>query len=105
MLGESDSNGNVLSQAVTAPGTPASFSQTYSYDGLHRLASAEKATGATPTWRQDYTQPDGGKTRLHGLREGRRGGAQLRKGSLPIADGGQDQQSRILFNMESDNIK
>ena len=37
------------------PGVSSPYVQTYAYDALNRLQSAEEAVGATSTWKQVYT--------------------------------------------------
>jgi YD repeat-containing protein len=57
--GTTDDNGNVRAQSVTAPGMAQPYVQTYSYDTLNRLQSAEETNAqmstTTPTWRQVYS--------------------------------------------------
>ncbi len=53
-----DNNGNVLSQTITvnrSNQSPLVFNQTYVYDSLNRLKSAEEVTGTTSNWKQTYT--------------------------------------------------
>lgn len=56
--GASDNNSNVRTQAITVPGVAAPYVQTYGYDELNRLATAEERNAqvstTTPTWRQVY---------------------------------------------------
>lgn len=47
-------NGNLRSQTTTVPGAAAPLVQTYVYDELNRLRSAEEKSGASTTWRQVY---------------------------------------------------
>src|SRR5690606_25547984 len=56
--GTTNNNGNVLSQMITVkrPGqSDLVFDQTYTYDSLNRITSAEEKTGATQNWKQAYT--------------------------------------------------
>lgn len=52
----SDNNGDVRTQTITVPGAAASYVQTYGYDGLNRLATAEEwnaqASTTSPVWKQ-----------------------------------------------------
>jgi RHS repeat-associated protein len=48
--GTSNNNGNVLSQSITRPGV-AALNQTYSYDGVNRLATAAEGSN----WSRTYT--------------------------------------------------
>ncbi|MCV4632886.1 hypothetical protein OFB83_30260, partial [Escherichia coli] len=57
-FGTAANNGNVLSQTITVKRTGQSdlvFVQTYAYDSLNRISSAEEKTGTTMNWRQTYT--------------------------------------------------
>ena len=45
-------NGNVLSQTIAVSGN--SYEQTYSYDGVNRLASAAESAGGVASWSQTY---------------------------------------------------
>src|SRR5262249_13866409 len=47
-------NGNVLSQTVTIP-SGLTLAQSYSYDGVNRLLSAQENNGATLNWQQTFT--------------------------------------------------
>jgi RHS repeat-associated protein len=49
-----NNNGNLASQSVHIPGGPI-LTQTYEYDPLNRLKTAEEANGASQTWKQTYT--------------------------------------------------
>jgi len=55
--GSTNNNGNVLSQTITVE-RPSQidlvFDQTYTYDSLNRITSAEEKTGATQNWKQTY---------------------------------------------------
>ncbi len=56
--GTTNNNGNVLSQQITVNRnnqSPLIFNQTYVYDSLNRLKSAEEKTGAVTNWKQVYT--------------------------------------------------
>lgn len=48
-------NGNLRSQAITVPGAATPLVQTYLYDALNRLESAEEKTGTASTWKQVYS--------------------------------------------------
>lgn len=54
-----DNNGNLLSQSITVPqiGTVQGFSstQTYQYDAVNRLTSAEELSGSMQLWKQSYS--------------------------------------------------
>lgn len=52
--GTSNNNGNLASQSLHIPGGP-TLTQTYGYDSLNRLESAQEANGASQTWKQAYT--------------------------------------------------
>lgn len=54
-LDTAKNNGNPQSQSITAPGAPTPFVQTYVYDDLNRLKSAEEKAGAASTWKQVYS--------------------------------------------------
>jgi RHS repeat-associated protein len=54
-LDPSKNNGNVQSQTITYAGVAAPLAQTYLYDPLNRLQSAEEKSGAATTWRQVYS--------------------------------------------------
>lgn len=54
--GSTDNNGNVQSQTITLPGL--TLSQSYTYDSLNRLLSAQEMNGANQTWKQSYTYID-----------------------------------------------
>jgi len=43
-----DNNGNVYSQALDAPGLPATLTQTYNYDGVNRAANGAEVFVDTP---------------------------------------------------------
>lgn len=47
-------NGNLLSQKITFNGLTQPFEQTYSYDSLNRLQSAEEKVNNSPTWKQTF---------------------------------------------------
>lgn len=56
--GTTANNGNVQSQTITVTRSnqsPLVFSQSYVYDSLNRLKSAEEITGSTSNWKQTYT--------------------------------------------------
>ena len=48
----SDNNGNVRTQAISLPG--ALFTQTYSYDQVNRLSSAQERIPTKVMWIQTY---------------------------------------------------
>jgi RHS repeat-associated protein len=53
-----DNNGDVKSQTITvnrSNQSPLVFTQSYVYDSLNRLKSAEEVTGTTSNWKQTYT--------------------------------------------------
>ena len=55
--GTTDNNGNVKSQTITVTRSgqsPLVFNQTYVYDTLNRLKSAEEKTGTTTNWKQTF---------------------------------------------------
>lgn len=58
-IGNHDNNGNPLEQKIKVPavGSNPAFTavQTYSYDGLNRLNSAEEKVSGTTTWKQTFT--------------------------------------------------
>ncbi len=60
--GTSNNNGNVLSQSISVPqvGSNAGFSstQTYQYDSVNRLSSAEELSNTTQLWKQSYSYAD-----------------------------------------------
>jgi RHS repeat-associated protein len=58
--GTTNNNGDILSQTITAPGM--TVTQTYTYDQLNRLASAEENGGAS--WRQTFLYDRYGNRRL-----------------------------------------
>lgn len=47
-------NGNILSQRVTLPNLPNPLIQTYKYDSLNRLRSAEETSGGVRQWIQTF---------------------------------------------------
>src|SRR5690606_8844915 len=57
--GNHDNNGNVLSQTMTVPtvGSSPGFTaeQTYAYDSLNRLKSAEEVIDSQTSWKQVFT--------------------------------------------------
>jgi YD repeat-containing protein len=56
--GTTANNGNVQSQTITVtrPGqSNLVFDQTYTYDSLNRIKSAEEKTGTTTNWKQTFT--------------------------------------------------
>jgi len=52
--GAANNNGNLQSQTISAPGNP-TLTQTYSYDQLNRLETAQEMNGVTESWKQRYT--------------------------------------------------
>jgi RHS repeat-associated protein len=54
-LDPSRNNGSVQSQAITAPGLATPLVQSYGYDALNRLQTAEERSGAASTWKQVYS--------------------------------------------------
>jgi RHS repeat-associated protein len=53
VLDVTKNNGNVQSQTITLP--ELTLNQSYSYDELNRLESAQETNGATPVWKQTYS--------------------------------------------------
>jgi RHS repeat-associated protein len=51
--GTTNNNGNVQTQTISVPGGP-TLSQSYSYDQLNRLQSAEELNGTTQSWKQTF---------------------------------------------------
>jgi RHS repeat-associated protein len=51
--GTTANNGNVQSQTITIPGGP-TLSQSYTYDSLNRLKSAEEMSGSSQSWKQTF---------------------------------------------------
>jgi RHS repeat-associated protein len=51
--GTTNNNGNVQSQSITVPGGP-TLSQSYTYDSLNRLKSAEEMSGGSQSWKQSF---------------------------------------------------
>jgi RHS repeat-associated protein len=51
--GSTNNNGNVLSQTITIPGGQ-TLSQSYTYDALNRLKSAEEMNGGSQSWKQTF---------------------------------------------------
>jgi RHS repeat-associated protein len=54
-LDATKNNGNTQSQTVTVPGVTTPYAQTYTYDAMNRLQSAEETVGATSNWKQVYS--------------------------------------------------
>jgi hypothetical protein len=52
--GNSDNNGNVKSQTITVPNMTHPLIQTYSYDALNRLQSAEEKSNNVTQWKQTF---------------------------------------------------
>jgi len=48
-------NGNLQSQTITVPGSATPLIQTYVYDELNRLKSAEEKAGAASNWKQIFS--------------------------------------------------
>jgi RHS repeat-associated protein len=59
-----DNNGNLRSQTITVPGLAAPLVQSYQYDHLNRLKSAEELKGAASQWKQVYSYDRYGNRRL-----------------------------------------
>jgi RHS repeat-associated protein len=55
--GTSNNNGNVQSQTISLPGGP-TLTQTYGYDQLNRLLSAQEMNGGNQSWQQVFTYFD-----------------------------------------------
>jgi RHS repeat-associated protein len=57
--GTTDNNGNIRTQTITVPGMTGPYIQTYSYDELNRLTTAEETNNqistTLPTWKQVYS--------------------------------------------------
>jgi YD repeat-containing protein len=51
--GTTNNNGNVQSQTITIPNVP-TLQQSYTYDSLNRLKSAEETDGTTQGWKQTF---------------------------------------------------
>jgi len=60
-----DNNGNVYSQALDAPGLPATLTQTYNYDGVNRLGGVTETGGAT-NWSRTFAYDDYGNRAANG---------------------------------------
>ncbi|MET0649343.1 MAG: RHS repeat-associated core domain-containing protein [Pyrinomonadaceae bacterium] len=54
-LDATKNNGNLRTQTITVPGVTVPFVQTYEYDELNRLKTAEEKTDSTSNWKQVYT--------------------------------------------------
>jgi len=52
--GTADNNGNVKTQTITVPGMTYPLIQTYAYDTLNRLKSAEEKSNGATTWKQTF---------------------------------------------------
>ena len=52
--GTTANNGNVQSQTITVPGMSYPLIQTYTYDTLNRLKSAEEKSNGSTTWKQTF---------------------------------------------------
>jgi RHS repeat-associated protein len=53
--GNTDNNGNVKSQTITVPNMANPLIQTYAYDALNRLQSAEEKSNNVTQWKQTFT--------------------------------------------------
>jgi RHS repeat-associated protein len=53
--GTTQNNGNIQSQAITVPGLANPFVQTYAYDSLNRISSAEETNNSVQSWKQAFT--------------------------------------------------
>lgn len=53
--GTTANNGNVVSQTITVPGVTHPFTQSYTYDELNRVATAEETQNSSQTWMQTFT--------------------------------------------------
>lgn len=62
VLDSTKNNGNVQSQVITLPGL--TLTQSFVYDELNRLKSAEEKNGATSVWKQTYTYDRFGNRRF-----------------------------------------
>lgn len=66
--GTTDNNGTVHTQTITVPGLSQPYVQSYSYDELNRLKSAEETNAqvstTVPTWRQVYSYDQFGNRTL-----------------------------------------
>ena len=60
--GTTNNNGNVRSQTLNSPGI--SLTQTYLYDPLNRLKSAEETNTGNPVWKQTFTYDRYGNRRI-----------------------------------------
>ena len=63
--GTTDNNGNVKSQTITVPGMNYPLIQTYSYDSLNRLTSAEEKSNNVQQWIQSFTFDRYGNRRIN----------------------------------------
>jgi hypothetical protein len=62
--GTTDNNGNVQSQTITLPGVAHPLNQTYTYDDLNRLATAEETYNLTSKWEQEFSYDRYGNRRF-----------------------------------------
>jgi hypothetical protein len=53
--GTTQNNGNVQSQTITVPGMSYPLVQSYTYDSLNRLSTAEETSNSSQTWKQAFT--------------------------------------------------
>jgi YD repeat-containing protein len=60
--GTTQNNGNVLTQTITAPSFTAT--QSYSYDALNRLQSAQETNSASQSWTQGFSYDRYGNRRI-----------------------------------------
>jgi RHS repeat-associated protein len=63
--GTTDDNGNVKSQTITVSGMSYPLVQTYSYDSLNRLTSAEEKSNNVQQWIQSFTFDRYGNRRIN----------------------------------------
>jgi RHS repeat-associated protein len=54
-LDETKNNGDIQSQTITIPGATSPYVQTYTYDSLNRLLTAEETIGPASNWKQIYS--------------------------------------------------
>jgi len=59
-----ENNGSLRSQKISFSGLTQPFEQTYIYDDLNRLQSAEEKVSTTTTWKQTFTYDRYGNRRF-----------------------------------------
>lgn len=63
-LDTTKNNGNVQSQTITVPGAATPYVQSYTYDQVNRLWTAEEKIGSASNWKQVYTYDQYGNRNL-----------------------------------------